>query len=39
MKLDISGNVTMTGMAFVDDLAIIGGKDESYDNPDTFEET
>ena len=37
-KLDVSGNRAMTGMAFIDDLAMVGGTDESYGNPDTFDE-
>ena len=37
-KLDMSGNMVMSGMAFIDDLAMVGGTDESYDNPDTFDE-
>ena len=37
-KLDMSGNMAMSGMAFIDDLAMVGGTDESYDNPDTFDE-
>ena len=30
-KLDVSGNMAMSGMTFVDDLATVGGTDESYD--------
>ena len=37
-KLDMSGNMTMAGMTFIDDLAMVGGTDESYDNPGTFNE-
>ena len=37
-KLDVSGNMAMAGMAFIDDLAMVEGTDESYDNPDTFDE-
>ena len=37
-KLDMSGNMAMSGMAFIDNLAMVGGTDESYDNPDTFDE-
>ena len=25
-------------MTLIDDLAMVGGTDESYDNPDTFDE-
>ena len=37
-KLDMSGNMAMPGMAFIDDLVMVGSTDESYDNPDTFDE-
>ena len=37
-KLDMSGNMSISRMAFIDDLAMVGGTDESYDNPDTFDE-
>ena len=37
-RLGTSGNVGMTGMTFIDDLAMVGGANESYDNPDTFDE-
>ena len=37
-KLDVSGNMTMTGITFIDDLVIVGGTDESYGSPDTFDE-
>ena len=37
-KLDTSGNMAMAGMTFIDDLAMVGGTDESYDNPDKFDE-
>ena len=34
----MSENMAMAGMTFIDDLAMVGGTDESYDNPDTFNE-
>ena len=38
-KLDILGNVAITGLIFVDDLAIlVRWTDDSYDNPETFKE-
>ena len=37
-KFDVSGNMAMTEMTFIDDLAMVGGTDESYDNPNTFDE-
>ena len=37
-KLNVSYNPVMSGMAFEDDVAIVGGTDESYDNPDIFQE-
>ena len=27
----------MSGMTFIDDLAMVGGTDESYDNSDIFD--
>ena len=37
-KLNVSYNPVMGGMAFADDVAMVGGTDESYDNPDNFQE-
>ena len=37
-KLNMSYNPIMSGMAFSDEVAMVGGTDESYDNPDQFEE-
>ena len=37
-KLNVSYNPVMSGMAFEEDVAMVGGTDESYDNPDIFQE-
>ena len=39
-NLNVSYNPIMSGMAFADDeCAVVGGGiDDSYDNPDTFQE-
>ena len=37
-KLNVSYNPIMSGMAFADEVAFVGGTDESYDNPEQFQE-
>ena len=37
-KLNVSYNPVMSGMAFKEDVAMVSGTDESYDNPDIFQE-
>ena len=37
-KLNVSYNPVMSGMAFEEDVAMVGGTNESYDNPDMFQE-
>ena len=37
-KLNVSYNPVMSGMAFEEDVAMVGGINESYDNPDIFQE-
>ena len=34
-KLNVSYNPMMSGMAFEEDVAMVGGTDESYDNPES----
>ena len=34
-KLNVSYNPVMSGMAFEEDVAMVGGTDESYDNPES----
>ena len=36
-KLNVSYNPVVSGMAFEEDVAMVGGTDESYDNPDIFQ--
>ncbi len=37
-KLNVSYNPVMGGMAYVDDMAMVGGTVETYDNPENFQE-
>ena len=37
-KLNVSYNPVMSGMAFEEDVAMVGGTNESYDNPDIFQD-
>ena len=37
-KLNVSYNPVMGGMAYVDDMAMLGGTDETYINPENFQE-
>ena len=37
-KLNVSYNPVMSGMAFEEDVAMVGGTDKSYDNPNIFQE-
>ena len=37
-KLNVSYNPIMSGMVFTDEVAFVGGTDESYDNPEQFDE-
>ena len=37
-KLNVSFNPVMSGMVFEEDVAMVGGIDESYNNPDIFQE-
>ena len=37
-KLNVSYNPTMSAMVYEDDLAMVGGTDDLYDNPETFQE-
>ena len=37
-KLNVSYNPVMSGMAFEEDVAMVEGTDESYDNPNIFQE-
>ena len=37
-KLNVSYNPVMGGMAYVDDMTMVGGTDETYVNPENFQE-
>ena len=37
-KLNVSYNPIMSGMAFLEEVAMVGGSDKFYDNPDQFQE-
>ena len=37
-KLNVSYNPVMGGVAYVDDMAMVGGTDETYVNPENFQE-
>ena len=36
--LNVSYSPVMSGMTFEEDLAMVGGTDESHDNPEIFQE-
>ena len=37
-KLNVSYNPVMSGMTFEEDVLMVGETNESYDNPDIFQE-
>ena len=37
-RLNVSYNLVMSGMAFEEDVAMVRGANESYHNPDIFQE-